>query len=224
MPEIKKLLTTLPSLLVCAVAMASSAHADQRYVVDTIVVSLREGPGSQYKAIKTVQTGQSLEVIESKNNFIRVRTSDGNEGWLPSQYAVNQPTNANVVKDLQEEITSLRDQNDLLTAQIAGKEPHSQSGESELSKLKTLQTKLDLMTEQYHVLKADAQDIVRIQDENKRLKSETTVLQASLRQLQENKKTFTGNIYWFLAGGSVFLVGWVTGKLSFRRQRHSLTL
>lgn len=226
MLEIKKILIIFPPLLACLLTSALPALSEQRYVVDTIVVSLREGPGPQYKPIKTVQTGQAMELIESKNNFIRVRTADGDVGWLPSQYATSQPTSADLVKELQGKINALSAQNEQLSAQITGKEPPVESGENQFSGLKKLQEKLDQMTEQYNLLEADAKDIIQIRDENIRLRSEVATLKTSLKQLQDSKKydAISKNIYWFLAGGAVFLIGFITGKISFRRQRHSLTL
>lgn len=227
MPEMKKFWTiAVPSLVACSLAMANIVLAEQRYVVDTIVVSLREGPGSQYKAIKTVQTGQSMEVIESKNNFLRVRTSEGDEGWLPSQYTASQPTSANVLQELQEKVNLLTTQNEQLKAQISDNVSASTSGVNESSGLKKLQQKLDSMTEQYSLLEADSKDILQIRDENKRLKSELTATQTNMEILQRDNK-FTAmrqSIYWFLAGGGVFLAGWIVGKFSSRRQRHTLTL
>jgi len=226
MPAMKTIPTILSSLLVCLLMAPASVIAEQRYVVDTIVVSLREGPGTQYKAIKTVQTGQALEVLDAKNNFIQVRTAEGDEGWLPNQFASSQPTGGSVAQELQAKIQSLTAQNEKLAAQLTGKAPQSPNGENEFSGLKKLQTKLDAMTEQYHVLEAEAKKVTEAQEENQRLKNELTAIQSSMTQLKEDNKTLVQRreIYWFLAGGAVFLLGWITGKISFRRQRHSLSL
>lgn len=216
----------MPVVFACSLAMANAALAEQRYVVDTIVVSLREGPSSKFKAIKTVQTGQAMEVLESKDNFLRVRTPEGDEGWLPSQYVASQPTSANLVQELEAKVNLLSAQNEQLTAQIAGKLPQAVSEENESSALSKLQAKLDSMTEQYTLLEAGAKDFIQIQDENKQLKEELATMKAEMIQFQNNNKSvvISQSIYWFLAGGAVFFIGWVTGKISFRRQRHSLTL
>jgi curli biogenesis system outer membrane secretion channel CsgG len=45
-------------------------------------VSLREGPGTNFKATAQVQKGTALEVVEEKDNWYRVRLEDGQEGWV----------------------------------------------------------------------------------------------------------------------------------------------
>jgi len=45
-------------------------------------VSLREGPGTNFKSITEVKKGTALEIIEEKGQWIRVRLEDGQEGWI----------------------------------------------------------------------------------------------------------------------------------------------
>ena len=45
-------------------------------------VSLREGPGTNFKSIAEIKKGTALEVLEDKGQWIRVRLEDGQEGWI----------------------------------------------------------------------------------------------------------------------------------------------
>lgn len=45
-------------------------------------VSVREGPGSNFKSLTEVKKGTSLEVLEEKGAWIRIRLEDGQEGWI----------------------------------------------------------------------------------------------------------------------------------------------
>jgi curli biogenesis system outer membrane secretion channel CsgG len=45
-------------------------------------VSLREGPGTNYKSLLQVQKGTALEILEESNQWYRVRLEDGQEGWI----------------------------------------------------------------------------------------------------------------------------------------------
>jgi curli biogenesis system outer membrane secretion channel CsgG len=45
-------------------------------------VSLREGPGTNFKTTIQVQKGTALEVIEEKGQWLKVRLEDGQEGWI----------------------------------------------------------------------------------------------------------------------------------------------
>lgn len=45
-------------------------------------VSLREGPGTNFKSIAEIKKGTALEIIEEKEQWLRVRLEDGQEGWI----------------------------------------------------------------------------------------------------------------------------------------------
>jgi curli biogenesis system outer membrane secretion channel CsgG len=45
-------------------------------------VSLREGPGTNYKATLEVKKGTPLAILEDKGQWLRVSLEDGQEGWI----------------------------------------------------------------------------------------------------------------------------------------------
>ena len=45
-------------------------------------VSLREGPGTNFKSLAEIKKGTALEIIEEKGQWLRVRLEDGQEGWI----------------------------------------------------------------------------------------------------------------------------------------------
>jgi len=45
-------------------------------------VSLREGPGTNYKATVEVKKGTPLAILEDKGQWLRVSLEDGQEGWI----------------------------------------------------------------------------------------------------------------------------------------------
>lgn len=240
MLSLKKVLPIMAINAVCLLILAGLGHGEERYIVDTITVSLREGPGPQYKVIKTLQTGQSFEVLEAQNEFVRVRTPEGQEGWLQERFTNSRPPDKLLIKDLNDKIGLLTAQNEQLAARLAGQQIppplDSQPGEKspgqtsseESAEVKRLQTELAETTRQFKQLEAASADVLQVMEENDRLKTEVSSMQNSITQLQQanSKLADRQKIYWFIAGSGVFLLGWLIGKLSFRRQRHhsSLTL
>jgi hypothetical protein len=45
-------------------------------------VNLREGPGTNYKVVRTVKKGALLAILEEKKDWLRVRLEDGKEAWV----------------------------------------------------------------------------------------------------------------------------------------------
>jgi SH3 domain protein len=63
---------------------AGSAHAE--YVRDEVRVALRSGPSSEYSPLGVVRSGDEVKRLERWNDWSRVRTAEGKEGWIPSRY------------------------------------------------------------------------------------------------------------------------------------------
>ncbi len=55
-------------------------HAEMWYVSDNMIITMRSGMGKDYRIIKNLKTGTPLEVIEESEEYMKVRTKDGEEG------------------------------------------------------------------------------------------------------------------------------------------------
>jgi len=56
--------------------------APQTVYVKWPVVSLREGPGMDYKILSELKKGTVLTVLEERAQWLRVKLEDGREGWV----------------------------------------------------------------------------------------------------------------------------------------------
>ncbi|MEJ2181491.1 MAG: TIGR04211 family SH3 domain-containing protein [Gammaproteobacteria bacterium] len=65
--------------------------AETGYVSDTLRVGLRPAPDSHAAPSGVIKTGMRLEVLESSNGYVRVKTEDDQEGWVRDTYIVNKP-------------------------------------------------------------------------------------------------------------------------------------
>ena len=68
---------------------------------------MRSGASNQYRIITFLPAGTDVEVIGEENDFSRVRTDRGTEGWVPIQYLVSQPIARDRLPALQREIDQL---------------------------------------------------------------------------------------------------------------------
>ena len=72
----------------------SGVSVDYVYLSDEVSIPLREGPEPGDKILKRrILSGTKLSLLESKSdaNFIKVQTSKGEIGWLPSEFVVSEP-------------------------------------------------------------------------------------------------------------------------------------
>ena len=81
---------------------AGTVLAETGYVSDTLRVGLRPAPDSHAAPIGVIKTGMRLEVLESSNGYVRVKTEDELEGWVRDTYIVNNPPAMITLKALQQ--------------------------------------------------------------------------------------------------------------------------
>ncbi|NVL90407.1 MAG: TIGR04211 family SH3 domain-containing protein [Desulfobacterales bacterium] len=215
--------------------LLGSADAETGYISDMLIVGLRKGQGQEYKIIRNLKTDTPVEVLEKEGHYFRVRTEDGEEGWVLRQYISFNAPKAVVIAELKEDVAGLEarlkefeEERASLRAELdAAKQRHAvkvkelgkSAGEykQDISR-KTME--LRQITEKHNAFLNRSKDVVKLIKENDKLKKENNRLNTETDHLQkENSRLmYTGNLWWFLSGSGVFLAGWIVGKLSRKRK------
>lgn len=73
------------ALLLCLLLPLHSAAADTLYVTDRLAAELYPAPRAAGKPLRLLPTGTTLHALTRQGDFVRVRTPDGNEGWIQQQ-------------------------------------------------------------------------------------------------------------------------------------------
>jgi SH3-like domain-containing protein len=58
--------------------------------VKTHLANFREGAGTSMRILRVLRQGARLEILEERNDWLRVRLDDGQEGWVAA--SVTAPT------------------------------------------------------------------------------------------------------------------------------------
>jgi SH3 domain protein len=201
----------------------ASAFAATMYISDELTVPLRRGPSTGHKIINAaLPTGLALEVLgeDKAAGFTQVRTPNGTEGWLPTQYLVSQP----VAKDrlaaatkrveaLEAQLKSIREN----YQDVRGARTEIESKASELSK-----ENQKLQTELTEIRRVSATAITQF-EENKQLKASNASLTSQVTQLTEEVHDLKRNVMlrWLLSGGALVLIGLALGAWIKSRPKRS---
>jgi len=219
------------ALLIPLSISVGSTHADTRYVSDMLILTLREGQGSQYKAIRTLKTGTPIEVLEESARHLRVRTQEGEEGWVEKQYISSEQPKAIIIAGLNKEANRLKarleelqkDQATLLDQLNAAKRSHT----VKVKETSRLNTELTQITKKYNTLLDQSKNVAELIKENDRLYGDNDRLQAANDRLnmevehlrQEIAHLRRREMIWlFLAGAGVFFLGLIVGKVSKKKR------
>ena len=222
---------------------AGSIHADTGYVSDMLILTLREGPGNEYNVIRTLRTDTPVELLEENETHLRVRTQEGEEGWVAKKYITSETPKPIIIAGLKKRIsqleaaidelrgsrTSLSNELDTAKQTHSGRLNELQQRARENSDEATRKTReLKQMTERYNTLLHQSKNVAELAGERDRLKTKHHNLEVDIDRLntemehlqQENARLKgTGILRWFVVGAGVFLVGLIIGKIS-RKKRY----
>lgn len=222
-------------VLLASYVSVKPAAADTRYVGDQLIITLRQGKSTKHKILKTLETGTPLEVLEEDDSYFKVRTTDGIEGYVLRQYISSNPPKSQRIAELemlnsslQKKISTLEEAKNNLEIQLKNIQQNYNQNFTEINaKATDLEQNLEQainnersIAEKYDTLLAQAENVVDIAAErdqllqkNKKLEAEVTALLNKTDKLSDSRM-----VKWFLAGGGVFLFGWIIGKISRKKR------
>ncbi len=118
---------------------AAAIHADTVYVAERIRLVMRAEVDESSPAVKTIETGVPLEVLERVERFAQVRDPQGTVGWIEARYlSPDPPARARITK-LEDELAKSRAQTNEAQAQL--KKAHTALAE-QTAKVKELEKEI----------------------------------------------------------------------------------
>ncbi len=221
---------------VLLILFALPAAAETRYVSDQLIITLRTEPSSDASVVTTVRTDTPLEVLEEDGRFLKVRSPNGEEGYVLSQYVTDALPKSLQLEQLQAErdqlqrkLKRLEEAQGATSSELEAARRQQEALASDLQaklsateqELATTRNQLTAVSAKFEALQKDARDVVAIAAQREELQGERDRLNTELDQLREVNNTLlrTGMIQWFLAGGGVFFLGWIVGKISRKKRR-----
>jgi SH3 domain protein len=199
-------------LLLAASVVSVPALAATMYVSDQFTVPLRRGPSNSHRILHAgLPSGTALEVLseDAAAGFTQVRTSNGTEGWIPTQYLSAQPVARERLAAADRRVVSL---------------------EAQLKSLRQSDSRANELGKQTDKLQSELAELRRISatsianyEENKQLKASNEALQKQVTQLSERVRQLERNVMlrWLLAGGGLVLLGLLIGAWIKSRPKRS---
>ena len=214
----------MPKIVFLALlVLCSNSFAATLYISDELTVPLRRGPTNGHRIINAaLPSGMALEVLgeDKANGFTQVRTPNGTEGWVPTQYLTTQPAARDQLAAARKRVEAL--ENQLKSSRDDFKETRSAQSQAE-----TRSTELDKQTKQ---LQAELAELRRVSatsiaqyEENKTLKVQNQQLSAQVTELtgQVTQLRRGTNFKFLLGGGALVLFGLMLGAWIKSRPKRS---
>ncbi|EFI33358.1 SH3 type 3 domain protein [Desulfonatronospira thiodismutans ASO3-1] len=212
----------IPMILILVFLLCSQVQGRTLYVTDELSITMRTGPSLQHRVVRMLPSGTSFQVLEESGDYYRVRITDGNEGWVLKQYAMDRTPREMVIRQLESNISRLQERLPVSEQKAADLEKEN----SEVrTKLMTLEQELSELTKRYQTLLEDSGNIDGIKQDLERATRSLEQKEVHIMDLeQENQELRTEkNMYWFLAGGGTIaftaLIGFILGRVQRKQAR-----
>ena len=209
-------------ILVISISLiiGSSAAAEKLYVSDSFTITLRTGPSTENKIIRILNSGQPLEVLETRDKWSHVKATLKNdievEGWVRNQYLMDRVPYEVQAGSFAAENRKLKEKLSTISNELKSfqKDKQDISGQfdktqSELISLKKEYEDLKKSSAQYLALKKKYDEsIIKMNSTEERINR----LETENASIKKSK-----NYIWFGTGALVLLFGFLIGAIAGRQ-------
>jgi SH3 domain protein len=216
----KRLIQSVTVLMIGFWGCGAPGWADTAYIVDVIKVALRSGPGNDQKSVGMTESGQPVDVIQAGEEWSLVRLGNGIEGYLLNRYLTATPPARFRFDQLQEKTKAL-------TAQAAGLLEDNARLKAENERLATAlaaeEKQIAVLQGDFDAFRRDVADVTALKSRAEALAIELDQKKEEIARLQSGPLAIleNENLYWFLAGAAVLMVGFLAGYVVKRPRRWS---
>lgn len=197
----------------------SLGHAATRYVSDDLRITLRSGPSPQNQIIRMIDSGTKMEVFEeietASRKYSRVKLTDGKEGWVLSQYLVNEPIARDRLVELEKQYEAVKLEYKQLKDSL--KDLKSVNLNAQSSNTEMEQSLKDALGELQHLKELSA-NAIQIDKDNKDLSLQLSQLQNEYKIIESETQALkdSNQREWFIYGGLMALGSLLLGILLTR--------
>ena len=189
------------------------ASAANKYVSDQLRITMRTGQGNQFQIMKALVSGMKLEVLEETDTgYTKVKTEDGQEGWVRTQYLSDEPIAADKLvraesrlektkernKALKEELSTLRKDKVKLDSEHAALQSQHTSASKELTHLSKVAARPKQL----------AKENIDLHKKYEQISDELILVKQENQVLKDRSQR-----HWFITGAGVLIIGMLIGLI-----------
>jgi len=217
-------------------ASINSVFADTRYVSDRLIISVRDGQVQNAAVLGYIESGASVDILEEKEDFLRIRTEDGIEGWVRAQYFVSEKPKVLIIENLKNEIKALnKDIETIKNDQDSASNTLSKTKKMYREKIEELKEEVNInqkfaakaksdfiqLNKKYTNLLKHSKNTKELIGEVETLKKLNAELNTEVKSLRKDRKNplKSNRIQSFIAGAGVLLFGFILGGSAKKRKR-----
>jgi len=144
-------------------SLTATAYAEPAHIADDAYVFMNSGPSNQYRINGRVNSGESVVILDRKNEYIQIRTESGRVGWVPESFV--DPGLSGLVRlpELESELAQARKQIEAQEQEIEVLQNSAQSRrqESEQSQARVTELEQEITSLKSRIANMDQSNLIR---------------------------------------------------------------
>ncbi|MCK5831327.1 MAG: TIGR04211 family SH3 domain-containing protein [Methylococcales bacterium] len=206
--------------------ISTHVNAKTIYITDEAKYTLRQDGNTNSKIIKMLTSGTELTVLSKDKNtgYSRVRTSNGEVGYVLTSDTLNKPINKWFLSQANKSLESLKQEKILLEKEVI---QLKSQGNLEEGTSNPLIQENEKIKKELAEIRRTAANAVQTRRQRDHIQGRFISVERQLQQIKRENQTLkdSSNQDWFLYGGFLSLLGVILGiilpKLSWQRKRSS---
>ncbi len=192
---------------------------DIAYVSDCFKITLRKGPGIEYKIIAFLKSGERVEILESAGEWTKIRSKYG-EGWVLSRFLMKRTPFKDIAERLEGENNRLKEELSRIKEELEKKTESEKELKNRLSDLTELYSEIK---QKYEKLLRDSSEFLELKKMYEKNKEELRKAKKKIERLEkENLQLKRSQKHrWFLLGALVLFSGIILGLVLGRQRKRS---
>lgn len=190
-------------------SITTCIYAKAMYVAGVTQITMRTGPGVDYKILAFVAPGVEVQILEYRKDWSMVRNSAGKTGWVLTRFLTEEAPKTLMVEQYKQE-------NERLASELAAAEETVRTLNVQNKELAEIARKYKQLEDTYaSYLKQDADHakhnafLEQAQEQEKRIQSLEQSIKSEVK-------------LGLLSGAGVFIVGLIFGMSTRKKKRGSL--
>jgi len=217
-------------------ASTNSVFADTRYVSDRLIISVRDGQNQNAAVLGYVETAAPVDILEEKEDLLKIRTEDGIEGWVQAQYIVSEKPKPLIIENLKNDIMVLnKDIETFKNEQNSASNTLSKTKNMYREKIEELKEEVNInqkfaaksksdfiqLNKKYKNLLKHSKNTEKLIGKVEKLKKLNAELNTEVKSLRKDRKNplKSNRIQSFIAGAGVLLFGFILGGSAKKRKK-----
>lgn len=143
--------------------LSTYAAAESAHIADDVYVFMNSGPSNQYRINGRVNSGEAIETLDRRNDYVQIRTEGGRVGWVPANFVaegasdlIRMPELESELKESKQRITVQQQRIDVLE-QAA----QSRADESKESKARVIELEQEISSLKAQISNMDQSNLMR---------------------------------------------------------------